>query len=153
MFANMSSGRGKKDLNFEINLLPVFDILSVCICFLLMTVVWTQVGALKASQGVGAQSQADTKPTTSIWITMQPNQDIQVVVKSATRVAGQYKIASHRGQMDMNAVVAQLQNSSKHFQITQAVVIPSQTTHYSDVVAVMDRVRGLGINDVGLTPL
>jgi biopolymer transport protein TolR len=153
MGANMSGGGGKKDLNFEINLLPVFDILSVCICFLLMTVVWTQVGALNASQGVGAQSQADTKPSTSLWLTLQPNQSVQVIIKAATHVAGQYTIASQHGTMDLQAVVNQIAKSNKTFKITQAVVIPSATTRYADVVSVMDRVRGAGIQDVGLTPL
>ena len=41
---------GKKDLNFELNLMPVFDILAVCICFLLMTVVWVEVKAVETKQ-------------------------------------------------------------------------------------------------------
>ena len=51
--------KNKKDLNFELNLLPVFDILSVCICFLLMTVVWVPVGSMNASQSMGGQAKSE----------------------------------------------------------------------------------------------
>ena len=43
----------KKDLNFEINILPILDILSVLICFLLLTAVWVQVGTLDTRQAIG----------------------------------------------------------------------------------------------------
>src|SRR5476649_60089 len=59
--------KNKKDLNFELNLLPVFDILSVCICFLLMTVVWVPVGSMNASQSMGAQAKTEAPNPPSVW--------------------------------------------------------------------------------------
>ena len=48
-----TGGRGKKGLNAELNLVPFIDLLSMCICFLLMTAVWVQIGVLDVKQGIG----------------------------------------------------------------------------------------------------
>ena len=51
----------KKHLDFELNLIPCIDLLSVCICFLLLTAVWLQVGSLSVKQAIGGQSAADVE--------------------------------------------------------------------------------------------
>jgi biopolymer transport protein ExbD len=38
-----TSAGGKKSVDFQINLIPMIDLLSVLISFLLMTFVWTQI--------------------------------------------------------------------------------------------------------------
>jgi biopolymer transport protein TolR len=40
-------GRGKRSTNFEVNLVPFIDLMSVLITFLLITAVWTQVSMIK----------------------------------------------------------------------------------------------------------
>lgn len=52
-------GRGrKKDLNFDLVLTPFIDILAMAICFLLMTAVWIQVGAVPVKQSHGTEGGA-----------------------------------------------------------------------------------------------
>ena len=75
--------QGKKNLNVELNLLPVFDILSVCICFLLMTVVWVEVRALETKQAVGGQSASETVKEASVWMTIDESNNIAVILKPA----------------------------------------------------------------------
>ena len=43
-------GGGKKPVDFQINLIPCIDLLSVLISFLLMTSVWTQIAKIDVKQ-------------------------------------------------------------------------------------------------------
>ena len=43
-------GSGKKTVDFQLNLVPFIDLLSVLISFLLMTATWTQVARIEARQ-------------------------------------------------------------------------------------------------------
>src|SRR5689334_20294885 len=43
-------GGGKKSVDFQLNLVPFIDLLSVLISFLLMTSVWTQVAKIDVKQ-------------------------------------------------------------------------------------------------------
>lgn len=49
-------GRGKSQ-NFDLNLVPFIDLLSVCITFLLATAVWTQIMSLQVDQAISAPNQ------------------------------------------------------------------------------------------------
>jgi biopolymer transport protein ExbD len=70
-----------KHLDFEINLIPCIDLLSVCICFLLLTAVWLNVGSMNVKQAVGGQSAAETEKKPLLWVFMgaggQLNLDLQ----------------------------------------------------------------------------
>ncbi len=41
---------GRKALDAELNLVPFIDLLVCCVCFLLITAVWTQIAQIKAFQ-------------------------------------------------------------------------------------------------------
>jgi len=43
-------GGGKKSVDFQLNLVPFIDLLSVLISFLLMTAVWTQIARIEVRQ-------------------------------------------------------------------------------------------------------
>lgn len=58
-------GRGKRSSNFEVNLVPFIDLMSVLITFLLITAVWTQVSMIKLGSSLYAKKnteQADEPP-------------------------------------------------------------------------------------------
>ena len=59
-----------KDVNFEINLLPVISLLAVCISFLLLTTVWIHIGTLDVKQALGEateQEKAEEHPKASLY--------------------------------------------------------------------------------------
>lgn len=45
-----SGGGGKKSVDFQLNLIPLIDLLSVLISFLLINAVWTQVARIEVRQ-------------------------------------------------------------------------------------------------------
>lgn len=56
------SGGGKKSVDFQLNLVPFIDLLSVLISFLLMTSVWTQVAKIDVKQSPNLPSDEPTPP-------------------------------------------------------------------------------------------
>jgi biopolymer transport protein TolR len=148
-----SGGSGKKDLNFELNLLPVFDILSVCICFLLMSVVWVQVGALQVTQAVGGQSAAETKNPPAVWITLNNSNDIEFTMKDSSKVISEKKIKAEANQINWNVVNAAISNVAQAGLVKVALIMPSGRSNYADMIRLMDEFKRVGIKDVGLSPL
>lgn len=63
-------GRGRRSTNFEVNLVPFIDLMSVLITFLLITAVWTQVSMIKL--GSSLYSKKNTEEIDKIT----PQQDV-----------------------------------------------------------------------------
>src|SRR5690348_2808591 len=55
-------GKGKRSLDTEVNLVPFIDLLSMCICFLLMTAVWVQMQVVQVKQSKGTDAPKPTGP-------------------------------------------------------------------------------------------
>ncbi|MCB9072098.1 MAG: biopolymer transporter ExbD [Bdellovibrionaceae bacterium] len=51
--------RGKRASNFEVNLVPFIDLMSVLITFLLITAVWTQVSMIKLGSSLYSKQNTD----------------------------------------------------------------------------------------------
>lgn len=143
---------GKKDLNVELNLLPVFDILSVCICFLLMTVVWVEVRAIETKQAIGGQSLSETDPKTSLWLSIDDKNNITVTVKSPKAQERSSTLASKNGQIDWTKAKTYLASTTSR-NIDNAHVMPTKTTKYDQVIRLMDLLKQNGIKDIGLSPI
>lgn len=56
------SANGKKSVDFQLNMIPFIDLLSVLISFLLMTSVWTQVAKIDVKQSPNLPSDEPTPP-------------------------------------------------------------------------------------------
>lgn len=147
-----SSGpSSKKELNFELNLLPIFDVLSVCICFLLMTVVWVQVGSVDTTQAVGGQSQSETKKVPTVWVTFDEKGSLSFSFKNAKVKANDFSLRSNKGQLNLSRVESQIKSLDKSFEI--ALLMPAANTSYDNIIQVMDMFKQAGIKDVGISPL
>jgi biopolymer transport protein TolR len=57
-----TGGGGKKVVDFQLNLIPFIDLLSVLISFLLMTSVWTQIAKIDVKQSPNLPSDEPTPP-------------------------------------------------------------------------------------------
>lgn len=147
-----SGSSGKKDLNVELNLLPVFDILSVCICFLLMTVVWIEVRALETKQAIGGQSLNETDPQSSIWLSIDERNNITVTFKSPKAQETSAMVSARNGQIDWSKAQNLLLASTSK-KIESAHILPTKTTKYDQVIRLMDLLKQNGIKDVGLSPI
>lgn len=146
-------GQDKKSLDVELNLLPVFDILSVCICFLLMTVVWIQVGQIKTSQALGGQSQAETKNPPSVWLTVDEKSNVVLSFKHTKNRMSDQMVSADKGQVNVDQLKTRLASLSKAYGFEIALLMPARNTSYDSVIQIMDSLKEASIKDVGLSPL
>ncbi len=97
----------KKNLDFEVNLIPFIDLLSVSICFLLITAVWLNVGSMNVKQAVGGQAQEDTKKNPVVWIRMTVQGDLDLEVQQSSLVPAalrKLRVAQQDKKMDFDGL-------------------------------------------------
>lgn len=54
-------GDGRRSTSVDLNLVPIIDLMSVCIIFLLITAVWTQVSMIQLGSSLESKA-TDSKP-------------------------------------------------------------------------------------------
>lgn len=62
MGAGGAGGGDKRSVNSELNLVPYIDLLSVLICFLLISAVWNQIAALSTNASNTTAGESATPP-------------------------------------------------------------------------------------------
>jgi biopolymer transport protein TolR len=148
----------KKDLNFEINILPILDILSVLICFLLLTAVWVQIGTIDTHQVVGDKGVSSGKNPPSIWISMDKNGSVTLSMRDLPKKIDQRNLESqipHKNLgINWDSLNTKLQAIRNQWpDLKTGIVRPSPETPYKDVIKLMDQLKHFKFDGVGLSPL
>lgn len=150
--AHIQGKQSKKNLNVELNLLPVFDVLAVCICFLLMTVVWVEVRSLETKQAFGSQSQSETKKEASVWMTIDDKNNVTVTMKPASGRETSHVVAPKNGKIDFDSARNAFARAAQQ-KATSTHILPARTTKYDQVIKLMDLAKQAGISNIGLSPI
>jgi len=149
--------KNKKHLDFELNLVPFIDLLSVCICFLLITAVWLNVGSMNVKQAVGGQSAEETQKSALVWAEVSENGDVLLDVKQAQRLPAQFKkmkLAGIAGQLNADQLASALkQIKSFEPELRTALIQPKAQTQYETIIELMDQLKKSGLADLGISPL
>lgn len=144
----------KKDLNFEINILPILDILSVLICFLLLTAVWMQLGTIDTKQAIGDNSTAGAENPPSLWTTLSQDGTVEISLRDVkVKMPLEYRVSA-KGGVDWSALQARIDNLKTQLpNLKTGVIRPEAKANYGDVIRIMDQLKRSQITDVGLSPL
>jgi len=149
---------GKKHLDFEINLIPFIDLLSACICFLLLTAVWVQVGSMDVKQAVGGQAAADTPKKPTLWVQMGKAGEVTLTVQDTNKVPAKLRKLSVKGGSDgktdsklLDGAIGELKNLEP--ELRTALIQPQADSVYEDMIALMDDFKKQGLIDLGVSPL
>jgi biopolymer transport protein ExbD len=153
-------GKNKQNLDVEVDLVSFISLLSVCICFLLLTAIWIQIGSINVKQAVGGQSAAETKKVPALWTKMQP--DGKVVLQfqdfptSITRKLGSSLTlkGNEAGEIDF-------ENFEKKIaeliilvpDLKTGLVMPQGESKYESVILLMDHMKKSGLVDLGVSPI
>lgn len=151
----MARGK-KKHLDFELNLIPFIDLLSTCICFLLLTAVWLHIGTMNVKQAIGGQPQAETEKQPHVWAQVQANGDVVVDLQDSRSSAKFQKrlIKGVDGKPQVSALEEMIKSvKTSEPAVRQALLQPQAGTVYEDMVTVMDSFKKNGLVDIGVTPL
>jgi biopolymer transport protein TolR len=145
----------KKDLNFEINILPILDILSVLICFLLLTAVWVQIGSLSTTQALGDNSLSGAKNPPSLWIGVSANGNLQFSLRDVkTKARLESQLVAQNSAVNWVGLNQKIQSLKTEVPELKTVVIrPEAKANYGVVIKIMDQLKQNKLTDIGLSPL
>ena len=91
------SGR-RKSLDAEVNLVPFIDLLSMCICFLLVTAVWIQIGSLQVKQSHGSEAAALSRQASEMDIEFHSPQLVEISIKQNGKSIRRVSVADPAAQ-------------------------------------------------------
>lgn len=145
-----------KHLDFELNLIPCIDLLSVCICFLLLTAVWLNVGAMNVKQAVGGQSADQTEKKPTLWVSMESDGAVQLEAKDShlpLRLT-KMRVEGREGKPNIEGLSVLLSEIRKTEPLlTTALIQPQAASVYEDIIELMDQFKESGLIDLGVSPL
>lgn len=75
------SGKGRKGVDAELNLIPFIDLLSTCILFLLMTAVWVQISRMSAFSQPSGEATISHSEVSSINQAKE-DRDIDILIRT-----------------------------------------------------------------------
>jgi biopolymer transport protein ExbD len=133
-----ASSGGKKTVDFQLNLIPMIDLLSVLISFLLMTAVWTQVARIDVKQQPNLPSDEPTPPPEEekINLTVLIKASGYTVTKKGTVVK---EIERKGEEYDSKALSEVLKNvAAEHPDNHDVTVTSEDKVPYQELITVMD---------------
>jgi biopolymer transport protein TolR len=148
--------KNRKTLDFEVNLIPFIDLLSTCICFLLLTAVWINVSSINVKQAVGGQANEAGAKKPTMWVMMAPAGGLNFEIRDSRLPArmAKFTLQGSSGKPDLARVATVVgQIKAREPMLTTALIQPQAVSVYEDVIDVMDQFRKSGLNDLGVAPL
>lgn len=152
-----SSGR-RRSLDGEMNLVPFIDLLSMCICFLLMTAIWIEVGSISLRQLLGTEA-LDSNHPVELQVKLNGEHDYQLSVEQNGRVMQSVAIDGQdleTARSRLSQVVGQIQgvvlSQNPDLQIS-ARVVPSSAVSYGTMVSLLDVLKGYGLSALAVVPV
>lgn len=149
--AHIESSSGGRKTNFEPNLVPFIDLMSVLITFLLITAVWTQVSMIQIGSSLYGKK-SETQPAV-----IQPEQD--VVLKLEIRTNGYLltvgkqaiNIPQVGGEFDEATLLGHLQKiKTDHAQKQDAVIVMADELPYERLIRGMDSLLKSGFPSISV---
>ena len=152
---NTGSKKGRKNINFELNLVPFIDLLSMCICFLLMTAVWLQLSTIKVHQSLGTSSLGATAPTKSYDVDVEflSAKSMSIEVKNEKRVVKKEVVTSENIDDLLDKAKTRLGVYQTEKGIGTLLVAPHVEVNYSQLITFFDSMKGLGVQNFGVIPV
>lgn len=147
-------GGGKKNANFELNLVPYIDLMSTLICFLLMTAVWQELDAMSTNAPPKMTSETSNRPQPA------PPPDPKKVMLTVSLEANQVSLyEDEKSQVIQNAsdgpdierVILALKGWKAKFPERKDVLLATDNkAKYKYLVQMMDTLIAQEFPDVGI---
>lgn len=142
---------GKKPLDVSISVIPIIDLMSVLICFLLLTAVWTQVGRLQVSQAGGAgEPSEEAVKTTPVTLRLTESEASLSVGAVAPEVFTLARTPDTK-MLDLTGLANRLKEVKGQLPEQDTITIQTEdSVRYEDLVHVIDASRGAGLKSVSV---
>lgn len=147
------NGQGGRKANVDLNLVPFIDLMSVCIIFLLITAVWTQVSMIQLGSSIYS------KKTSEEPITPPPFSEVVLrvdVLPEGFRLLVGTELTSipkrSNGNYDKEGLVARLERVKKRYpDKVDGVASVRDNVYYKHLIEAMDALLIAGFPQVSIT--
>jgi biopolymer transport protein TolR len=152
MFNESGGGHGgKRQTDFELNLVPFIDLMSTCISFLLITAVWTQVSMIQIGSSIYSKKSAarETEPPKKDEINLK----VDVTHSGYTINLGHqaFSLPKANGVYDDAALVTQLKDiKGKYPEKLDAIISLLDDIKYDELIKGMDSLMTAGFPEVAI---
>ncbi len=145
--ASVDTGGGKKkSSNFEVNLVPFIDLMSVLITFLLITAVWTQVSMIKLGSSLYSKQNTEDvdKPPPKADVPLRIDvKDAGYHIVIGTKQMDVPKLAN--GEYDEETLLARLMEIKQVYpEKVDAVITMDEHLKYDYLIHGMDNTNQAG---------
>jgi biopolymer transport protein TolR len=138
---------GKRPMDAEINLVPFIDLLSCCICFLLITAVWTHVAKIDTKPTPNLPSDATPPPDQQNHIELRIGSDGYYLMQGATRLTLNKVGDLYPGQQLREQLKVLHETDPDHAAVT---VSADDAVSYKELVSAMDACLKVGLTDINV---
>lgn len=143
-------GKGRRT-NVDVNLVPFIDLMSVCIIFLLITAVWTQVSMIQIGSSIygkkSAQEESPPPPRAEIPFRVDVlNSGYRIIVGQQSQ-----NIAKFNGQYNDEALLVELKKIKELYpEKIDAVVTVRDELPYEALIRGMDALLSAGFPEISV---
>ena len=144
-----------KDLDFEINLLPVISLLAVLICFSLLTTAWIHIESVDVAQGVGGQSDNSNNEKPEILVSINSSGVVQLKVSNIKKLKkhlSSFKVKNINSRYQRKRLSRYLKKINK-YDVSQVLVSPEARTPYKSLITLLDTLRKNKFKNIGVNPI
>lgn len=146
---------GKKDLNAELNLTPFIDLLSTCVCFLLVTAVWIEIGTVEIKQSHGTEASAPKKISYDLDIVFKNPTFISLNLKQNGKRVRAINVQADNFENTMAKLDTEVKNNiltfkNKAIEIAAATITPRSDVNYGNLISTLDVLRKNEIVNIGV---
>ncbi len=161
---NVDSGGkgGRRSLDSELNLIPMIDLFVVCVLFLIMTAVWSQMARIEANAQVPGPPRTDeevekVEPEKMLTVEMKQDDRFVLIWKSGATVHATSEVP-RKGQpitlggdtvMRYPDLATEIAKQWKEYgshqndndrKVDQAIISVDNRAPFSDIIAVIDAI-------------
>jgi len=145
----------KKDLNADLNLTPFIDLLSTCVCFLLITAVWIEIGTVEIKQSHGTEASSTKSDTYDLDVVFMGANKARLNLKKGGRRVRKIDVTDESFDgfiTKLNTLVETkvLTFKNKPVTVASATVTPRSTVNYGDLIRTLDVLRRNQIVNIGV---
>lgn len=145
----------KKDLDVQLNLTPFIDLLSTCVCFLLITAVWIEIGTVEIKQSHGTEAAAEQKESFDLDLVYREQNNLRVNLKKNGKQVQGFDVKAESTEELISklneTLTGQVLNfKNKTIEIATATVTPRSTVNYGQLVSTLDVLRKNKIVNIGV---
>ncbi|MGE3974892.1 MAG: ExbD/TolR family protein [Bdellovibrionales bacterium] len=149
--AQIDEKSGGRDTNVELNLVPFIDLMSVCIIFLLLTAVWTQVSMIQIGSSMYAKKidgdQSEPPPVDKITFQLKVKSTGYLVMINSASV----QIPKVAGAFDDKRLLTYLQQvKQKYPQKNDAIISLDDEIIYEEMIRGMDVLMLSGFAEISV---